>query len=98
MTWYTRTMNTLPIILDGSKFNWRNGTVSCDGLARVDDHPGFPKSGRAPKQVAVRSHRTGDVVVFNFVNIADDDEGSVALNYMGTLPDGRHCDLALIAD
>ena len=26
------------IILDGSKFDWRNGTVSCDGLGRVDDH------------------------------------------------------------
>lgn len=86
------------IILDGSKFDWRNGTVSCDGLGRVDDHPGFPKSGRAPKQVAVRSHRTGWSVVFKFVEIADDGEGTVTLNYEGNLPDGRYCALSLVAD
>ena len=87
------------IILDGSKFSWHsNGASVCDGIGRVDDHPGFPKSGRAPKQVAVRSHRTGWIVVFNFVDIAVDDDGGVALNYGATLPDGRHCDMSLWAD
>jgi hypothetical protein len=86
------------IILDGSKFDWSNGTVSCDAIGRVDDHPGFPKSGRAPAEVAVRSHRTGAVVAFNFVEIADDGEGTVTLNYEGRLPDGRHCALSLAAD
>ena len=92
-------MNTFPMILDGSKFSWHaNGVSVCDGIGRADDHPGFPKSGRAPKQVAVRSHKTGWIVVFDFVDIGVDDDGSVALNYGGTLPDGRHCALSLAAD
>ena len=97
MAWYTKNMQQLPIILDGSKFDWRNGTVSCDGLGAISDHPGFPQSGRAPARVAVRSHRTGKVVAFNFVEIADDGEGTVTLNYEGNLPDGRYCALTLVS-
>lgn len=89
-------MNTLPIILDGSKFDWSNARA-CDGITSISDHPGFPTGGRAPAQVAVRSHRTGAVVAFNFVEIADDGEGNVSLNYEGTLPDGRYCALTLAA-
>ena len=91
-------MNTFPMILNGSKFSWHNGPSACDGIGHVDDHPGFPKSGRAPKQVAVRSHKTGWIMVFDFVEIADDGEGSVAINYQGNLPDGRYCSLAFVAD
>ena len=91
-------MNAFPMILDGSKFSWRADSAGADALGRVADHPGFPTSGRAPKQVAVRSHKTGGIVVFNFVDIAVDDGGGVALNYGATLPDGRHCDLSLWAD
>ena len=89
-------MIQLPIVLDGSKFEWSNGRA-CDGISSIGDHPGFPQGGRAPKEVAVRSHRTGKVVVFKFVEIADDGEGNVALNYEGHLPDGRYCALALWA-
>ena len=90
-------MNAFPMILDGSKFEWSNGRA-CDGITSISDHPGFPKGGRPPRQVAVRSHRTGWIMVFNFVDVGDDGEGGVALNYMGTLPDGRHCDLSLWAE
>ena len=90
-------MNTFPMILDGSKFDWSNARA-CDGIGRIADHPGFPTSGRAPATVAVRSHRTGAVVAFKFVEIADDGEGNVALNYEGTLPDGRYCALSLWAE
>lgn len=90
-------MNTLPIILDGSKFDWHTGSAACDGLGFTTDHPGFPTGGRPPAQVAVRSHRTGAVVVFNFVELAEDDDGEQTLNYQGTLPDGRYCALALAA-
>lgn len=91
-------MKNNPIILDGAKFNWRTGTVSCDGLGFVKHHPSFPQSGRAPAVLAVKSPRTGWSVVFKFVEIADDGEGNVALNYEGTLPDGRYCALTLAAD
>ena len=89
-------MNTLPIILDGSKFDWYNATAA-HGMGSISDHDGFPQSGRAPATVAVRSHRTGKVVAFKFVEIADDGEGNVSLNYEGTLPDGRYCALSLAA-
>lgn len=88
-------MNTFPIILDGSKFEWSNGRA-CDGIGSIADHPGFPSYGRAPKQVAVHSHRTGVVVTFDFVEIADDGE-YVTFNYEGTLPDGRYCALSFLA-
>jgi len=90
-------MNTIPIILDGSKFEWSNGRA-CDAIGRISDHPGFPQSGYAPDQVAVRSHRTGKVVVFKFVEIASDGESVVTLNYEGNLPDGRYCALSLWTD
>lgn len=90
-------MNTFPMILDGSKFDWFNGSA-CDGMGSISDHPDFPQGGRAPAQVAVRSHRTGKVVAFKFVEIADDGEGNVALKYEGVLPDGRYCALSLAAD
>lgn len=95
-------MNTHPIILDGSKFNWhtavnrRTGRSVSDGLGFTGDHPGFPTGGRPPAHVAVRSHRTGAVVVFNFVELAEED-GEQTLNYEGTLPDGSYCALALAA-
>ena len=90
-------MTQLPIILDGSMFSWYNGSAVADGMGRVDDHPGFPRGGRAPAKLAVRSPRTGAVVVFTFVEIADDGEGAVAFKYEGTLPDGRYCVLSLAA-
>lgn len=89
-------MNTHPIVLDGSKFNWFAGTTACDGIGLVKHHAGFPTGGRPPAQVAVHSNRTGKVVVFDFVEVADDGEGYVALNYQGTLPDGRYCALTLV--
>ena len=89
-------MNTHPIVLDGSKFNWFAGTTACDGLSFVKHHAGFPTAGRPPARVAVRSHRTGKVVVFDFVEVAE-DELTQALNYQGTLPDGRYCALTLVS-
>ena len=88
-------MNTLPIILDGSKFDWFSGPDGSGGLGFVADLRGFPQGGRPPVQVGVRSHRTGWTVVFSFVDMADDGEGNVALNYQGTLPDGRRCTLTV---
>ena len=64
-------------------------------MGSISDHPSFPKGGRAPAQVAVRSHRTGWSVVFRLVGLNDDGEGTVTLNYEGRLPDGRHCALSL---
>jgi hypothetical protein len=90
-------MDTYPIILDGSKFNWFAGTTACDGIGFVKHHDGFPTSGRPPARVAVRSHRTGKVVVFDFVELAEDGE-TQTLNYEGHLPDGRYCALTLSAD
>lgn len=81
-------------ILDGAKFNWYNGTVTCDGLGLVVDHPALGNGGRPPAKVGVRSHRTGWTVVFDFVETADDGE-MVTLNYQGVLPDGRYCALSL---
>ena len=89
-------MNTFPIILDGSKFDWYNASAA-HGMGSISDHLDFPQGGRAPAEVAVRSHRTGKVVAFKFVAIADDGEGNVSLNYEGTLPDGRYCALSLAA-
>lgn len=87
-------MNTSPIILDGSKFDWYNASAA-HGMGSISDHPDFPQSGWAPGQVAVRSHRTGKVVAFKFVEIAGDGEGAVTINYEGNLPDGRYCALSL---
>ena len=89
-------MNTFPIILDGSKFDWDNASA-VHGMGSISDHSGFPQGGRAPAEVAVRSHRTGKVVVFKFVEIADDSERDGTLRYEGTLPDGRYCALSLAA-
>ena len=89
-------MKTNTIILDGSKFDWYNAKAA-HGMGSIGDHPGFPQSGRAPAHVGVRSPRSGWTVVFKFVEIADDGEGNVSLNYEGTLPDGRYCALSLAA-
>ena len=91
-------MNNLPIVLDGSKFDWFTGDRDeHHGLGFTGDHPRFPKGGRPPAQVIVRSPRTGAVVAFDFVEVAEDDDGEQTLNYQGTLPDGRRCTLALAA-
>lgn len=89
-------MNTLPIILDGSKFDWYNAKAA-HGMGSISDHPGFPTNGRAPAHVGVRSPRSGWTVVFKFIEIADDGEGNVSFNYEGQLPDGRYCALSLAA-
>jgi hypothetical protein len=90
-------MNTLPIVLDGSKFKWSNGRRLRGDLDVDRDYPGFFKSGSPPKQVAVHAW-TGAVVVFDFVASADGQIGGVRFDYEGTLPDGRHCDLSLWSD
>lgn len=91
--------NLLAIILDGSKITWTNYPSESMGVTQVTHHITFPLGGRPPRKIYVRSHRTGSVVPFQFVNIAEDeDEGSQALNYIATLADGRNVSLALLAE
>ena len=89
--------NLLAILLDGSKISWSNYPSESMGVTRTTHHVMFPLGGRPPRKIYVRSHRTGTVVPFLFVNIAEDEEGSQALNYMATLADGRNVSLALLA-
>jgi hypothetical protein len=89
--------NLLAIILDGSKITWTNYPSESAGVTRTVHHIAFPHGGRPPRKIYVRSHRTGAVVPFAFVNVAEDEEGSQAVNYMATLADGRHISLAMLA-
>lgn len=90
--------NLLAILLDGSKISWSNYPSESMGVTRTTHHVTFPLGGRPPRKIYVRSHRTGTVVPFLFTDIAEDEEGSQALNYMATLADGRNISLALLAE
>ena len=48
--------NTISIILDGDKLDW-DGDKFVYGMGSISDHPGFPRGGRPPAHVGVRSHR-----------------------------------------
>ena len=89
--------NLLAILLDGSKITWTNYPSESMGVTQATRHITFPLGGRPPRKIYVRSHRTGSVVPFRFIDIAEDEEGSQALNYMATLADGRNVSLALLA-
>jgi hypothetical protein len=83
------------ITLDGSKFVWHNDRGGSQAIGWTGQFPEFPTLGRAPKTIAVRSPRTGWTVVFSFTEVAEDDDGTVTLNYTGVRPDGRRIDLGL---
>jgi hypothetical protein len=65
-------------IIEGSLLAWSQEIGCVDGVASASA-VGLPTSGVLPRSVAIRSHRTGVVKVFDLITVDTDDESETAV-------------------